>query len=605
MDLFSLVAKLALDASGYEKGIADAESKGKGLASKLSSGMATAGKVVAGAVAAVGAAAGAMAATVSKEVGNLAAYGDNIDKASQKLGISAKAYQEWDAVLQHSGASIDSLGTGMKTLATKAQSGSEAFTKLGISQEKAAKMSREDLFSETVTALQNVQDENQRSALAMELFGKSAMELGPLLNTSAAETQAMKDRVHELGGVMSDEAVKAAAAYQDSLQDMQTAIDDTKRSLLQGFLPAFTTVMDGISDLLTSGGEKGGDKLTEGLNKGVEQINSVLPKIISIGSKLVLALADAIVQNLPMLIEVATEGILALVTGLVNQLPMLARAGVQIIVTLAHALADSLPELIPTIVEVVVQIAEVLTEPSTLVNLTEAALTLMIALAEGLINALPELIAAVPQIILNLVMAFLGNLAMLVSAGSSLMGALADGIANNLAAPIKGILRVGEAISEAIGDIVQGAWEWGKDLILNFWDGLMAFINKPIEAIQGLAGKIKRFLGFSEPEEGPLSNFHTYAPDMMKLFAEGIEDNRDMITDAIGDAFNVRTTIGQNIAASGGAGATEFSVPRGDGGQATTLILMLNDTELGRILLPYIEAEQRRVGVRLATGGAY
>jgi hypothetical protein len=190
------------------------------------------------------------------------------------LGISAEAYQEWDAVLQHSGTSIDSMGIGMKTLATAAARGSDAFTALGISAKQAASMSREDLFAQTITALQNVADENQRAQLAQDLFGRSAMELGPLLNTSAADTRAMRDRVHELGGVMSDEAVKASAAYQDTLQDLQTAMGGTKRNLIAEFLPGITTVMDGLTAILT--GDDGVGRVSEGIGNVIGNITTIL-----------------------------------------------------------------------------------------------------------------------------------------------------------------------------------------------------------------------------------------------------------------------------------------------------------------------------------------
>lgn len=505
MDLFSLVASLVLDSSKYEAGIGQAEQSAEGLKSTLGGKFATAAKVAAGAVAAVGAAAGAAAAVVSKEVGALAQYGDNIDKQSQKLGISAKAYQEWDAVLQHSGTSIDSMGIGMKTLATKAAEGSDAFKALGISQQQAAGMSREDLFAQTITALQNVQDANQRAQLAQELFGRSAMELGPLLNTSAADTQAMKDRVHELGGVMSDEAVKAAAKYQDSLQDMQTALEGAKRNLLSEFLPAMTTVMDGIADLMTG---KGTDKITEGIGQFMDKLGEMLPVAMDMGVDILLALAEGIINGLPRLVDKAPDIIAKLVEALVRLSPKILTAGVNIITSLAN----------------------------------------------GLIMGLPL--------------------------------------------AIKGILEITGQIGQYFGNLAGKAWEWGKDMILNFWEGLKAFVSKPIEAVKNLAKNIWSMLHFSEPEEGPLKDFGTYAPDMMKTFAQGIRDNEGVVTDAIGGAFNLRPQIAGNV------GET-FTVPRGGAGGPTTLVLTLNDTEIGRVLLPLIQAEQRRVGVNLATGGAF
>lgn len=297
LDVMSMIARLGIDKSEYEKGMKDAETGFKNFGSNLKKGVQNVAKIAAGAAAAGAAAFGAVTAAVVKGTGEVAAFGDNIDKASQKLGISAKAYQEWDAVLQHSGTSIDSMGIGMKTLATKAAEGSDAFKALGISQKEAARMSREDLFARTITALQGVQNANQRAQLAQELFGKSAMELGPLLNTSAKDTQAMKDRVNELGGVLSDEAVKASAAYQDSLQDMTTAMDGMKRGLFASFLPSLTSVMDGITEIFAGG--KGKAQITRGVRQLIDTMSTELPRLLRNGLKIGTAVGRAVISAIP------------------------------------------------------------------------------------------------------------------------------------------------------------------------------------------------------------------------------------------------------------------------------------------------------------------
>lgn len=509
MDLFSLVASLVLDSSKYEAGIGQAEQSAEGLKTSLSGKLGTAAKVAAGAVAAVGAAAGAAAAVVSKEVGALAAYGDSIDKASQKLGISAQAYQEWEAVMQHSGTSMDAMTGSFKTLqnaiAGPTDEQAMALKNLGIGTEIYA-MSTEDAFNLVISKLQEMPESARRTAIAQKLLGKGAMEMGALFNTSAADTQAMKDRVHELGGVMSDEAVKAAAKYQDSLQDMQTALEGAKRNLLSEFLPAMTTVMDGIADLMTG---KGTDKITEGIGQFMDKLGEVLPVAMDVGVDILLALAEGIIDGLPRLVDKAPEIIVKLVEALIRLAPKILEAGIRI----------------------------------------------MISLASGLIRGIPEAISA--------------------------------------------ILGLRLQFEHAIGELVGDAWRWGKDLILNFWNGLKAFISKPIDAVRDMAKNIWSLLHFSEPEEGPLKDFSTYAPDMMKTFAQGIRDNEGLITDAIGGAFNLRGSMAQ------GMGGETFSVPRGGAGGPTTLVLTLNDTEIGRVLLPLIQAEQRRVGVNLATGGAF
>ena len=133
---------------------------------KFAGALKTAAGVIAGAMAAATAGAVATGKAFIDATNDVATYGDEVDKMSQKMGISATAYQEWDFVMQHAGASIESLKGSMKTLANAAVNGSDAFNALGISQEQIASMSQEELFGATIAALQNVEDETTRTALA-------------------------------------------------------------------------------------------------------------------------------------------------------------------------------------------------------------------------------------------------------------------------------------------------------------------------------------------------------------------------------------------------------------------------------------------------------
>lgn len=589
MDLFSLMARLTLDKSNYDQGLDDAAGSAQSFGDKLKGGLATAAKVGVTAIAAVGTAATAATTALVKQAGEVASYGDNIDKASQKLGISAEAYQEWDAVLQHSGTSIGSMSIGMKTLASQAAEGSDAFTALGISQEKAASMSREDLFAQTITALQNVTDENKRAQLAQELFGRSAMELGPLLNTSAADTQAMRDRVHELGGVMSNEAVKAAAAYQDNLQDMNTAIDGLKRNIVSEFIPGLSSLMEAFTDILA--GDDPGEALERGVDSIVGAMDNIVQKVVDIGQRVVPALVDAIVKAAPGLLDGAAQLVLTLGEAIIANLPELVRAGLEVIVTLANAIAAALPELIPTIVDVVLEIVDILTEPDTLSALIDAAIAIIIALAEGLIEAMPKLIEKAPEIVMNLVTAIIQNAPKLLEAAVQLMATFANGIIDNISAVINAIGQMWTSLTDSIGNLISGAWNWGKDLINNFTEGIRNFINGPIDAVKGLAGRIKSFLGFSEPDEGPLSDFHTYAPDMIKLFAKGIEDNESIITDAISDVFTLPN-------ARGNAPAQQIVTPRAQPQRPIQIIFEIDGAQ--RWIYNAVKAERQRVGVTLS-----
>lgn len=78
------------------------------------------------------------------------------------------------------------------------------------------------------------------------------------------------------------------------------------------------------------------------------------------------------------------------------------------------------------------------------------------------------------------------------------------------------------------------ALQWGADIINNIVEGIKGAVGKVGEAVSGVASKIKSFLGFSEPDEGPLSDFHTYMPDMIDLMTKGISAGKAKVRDALG-----------------------------------------------------------------------
>lgn len=406
MDVFDLVAKIRLDSSEYESGLNDAENKGNSFASRLGGGLSTAAKVGVGAIAAVGTATAAVTGAMVKGASNVAEYGDNIDKMSQKMGMSAEAYQEWDAIMQHSGTTIDAMKAPMKTLANAAQSGSDAFQKLGISEEEVKNLSQEDLFGRVISGLQGMEEGTERTALASDLLGRGATELGALLNTSAEDTEAMRQAVHDLGGVMSDDAVKASARFQDQLQDMQTALGGAKRNLMSDFLPSITTVMEGLTDLFSGGDGLG--KISEGVEQFVDKLAEATPKVVEVGGTIVSALLDAIIENLPTLIQSGVDVIVTLVQGIIDALPVL---------------MEALPTIIETIVTTLANNAD---------KLVESALLLIAALAKGLIQSIPVLVKAVPMLISALVNGLKNGVRDLISAGGNLVKGIWDGFVGKL-----------------------------------------------------------------------------------------------------------------------------------------------------------------------------
>ena len=430
------------------------------------------GKAIAGTVAIGAAAVTAMGGAFVNATGDVASYGDNIDKMSQKMGLSAQAYQEWDAVMQHSGTSMETMKASMKTLASAAETGKDAFDALGISQEQISQMSQEQLFEATISALQQVDDETQRTYLAGQVLGKGATELGALLNTSAEETQAMRDRVRELGGVMSDDAVKAAAAYQDQLQDMQTAFQGLSRNMLSQFLPAMTQVMGGLTDIFSGNTDEGLGKISEAINQLAEGLVQALPKVIEVAAQIIQGIAQAILENLPTLIPVAVEILMSFVDFFIQNLPMLIEAAAQLVLQLATGIADALPQLIPAIVQTILTIVQYLVENIDL--LIDGAIQLMIGLAEGLIQALPILIEKIPEIIVALIEAIIRNAPLILEAIIQTAIMLVEGFVTAFA-PI--VQKAGEILSNMVNAVKTWLSQLPQTLAYYAGVAVAAFIN--------------------------------------------------------------------------------------------------------------------------------
>lgn len=319
MNIFDLVAKLTLDSSEYEKQLQGAGEKTKSFASSGFETFKGYAAVGVKSLAAVGTAAAGAGAALFSAVGSVASAGDNIDKMSQKLGMSATAYQEWDAIMRHSGTTIDVMQASMKTLASAAETSKDAFNELGLSQEKIASLSQEKLFAETIKALQNVEDDTRRTYLAGQLLGRGATELGALLNTSAEDTEKMRREVHKLGGVLSDDAVKASAKYQDSLQDMQTAAKGLLRGAMAKAMPSITKAFQKLGRYI-SGPE--GKKIQtqiagiiETLAKGATRAIPRLLSMLDNGAKK-LKIFGAVIAGVVLAIKATVNPIGALISGL-------------------------------------------------------------------------------------------------------------------------------------------------------------------------------------------------------------------------------------------------------------------------------------------------
>lgn len=146
---------------------------------------------------------------------------------------------------------------------------------------------------------------------------------------------------------------------------------------------------------------------------------------------------------------------------------------------------------------------------------------------------------------------------------------------------------------DTLGSLPGKALQWGKDLIDNFISGIKSKLSALADSVKGVAQTVRDFIGFSEPKKGPLSNFHTYAPDMMSLFAGGIQDNLWRVQDQLNsmggniqDAIPTPAVDAVYNAAAGMVNGLAAANAGNGGGRYTINLLLQNGQQIASWLLP-------------------
>ena len=470
----------ATEEAGEKAGKKSGDKFSGSFSSKIKSGAAVIGAAIAGATAAAAGAAKGLWDAASAT----AQYGDNIDKLSQKIGLSSTAYQEWEFIAQHSGTSMESLKTAMVKLSTAAENGSDAFTALGISQEKAQSMSREELWNATITALTGVEDETERARLAQDLFGKGATEMGALLNTSAEDIEAMRQQVHDLGGVMSEDAVKASAAFQDSLQNLQTAVTGMKNNMVSELLPGITGIMDGLTAVFSGDSEGGLAKVKEGITSVSTTIKETLPDLIETGSEILTTLIGAVSEALPELVPLAVTIITQLGAAIIENLPTLLTAGADILAQLVSSIIENAPSIVTAALEAITKFVSGITEnlPKVLAKGGEILQSLIDGIF-GTGNGEGGLLAQGTKVVTDIVSGIGGALPDILEAGGEIVAKLLSGIGDeNSGLPC--VLRtVGQFITDLVSTIGSEEVSTGISKIIEAFGSLLEPISNTFAKI--------------------------------------------------------------------------------------------------------------------------
>ena len=561
------------------------------------------GKAFGAALAALGAAAVGAASALAGLTVSASNYADDlITQATftrqttddlQKYAYAARFIDvEVNTLTKSMAKNIKSMDSARKGSAAYA----DAYKKLGVSVTDANGELRNsnDVYWDCIDALGSIQNETERDALAMQLFGKSAQELNSVIEAGSEAFKELGDEAEQMGFILSEDAVNRLGAFNDKLQVLQAGAEGLKNAASLIALPFLDTlagegipimtkfskaVMDaegdvtkmadalgeGISDVLNLIVEK----LPEFIDMGVQMVTSLIsgivsnaPTIASAAVQIVETLVEGIAELLPLLIEGAAQLIAGLAQGIINAIPVLVAALPQLITSLIDgllsaipqiiqagidlltALVAALPEIIAAIVEVIPQIIDgiitALTENIPLI--IQAGIDLLVALIQALPQIITTIVQAIPQIISGIVNALIGNIDQIIMAGVQLFVALIQNLPTIIVEIVKAVPQIVSGIVQAFASLGGEMINAGANLLHGLWEGISGAASWLWEKVSGWASSlvsgIKDFFGIHSPST---------------VFAE-IGGN---MADGVGVGFtdNMGGVEGDMTAAMGGAGA--------------------------------------------------
>lgn len=491
------------------KEVATQAGKAAGAAAKIG-GQAITKSLQAGtkALTAYTSAATAAGTAIVKMTGDAAAWADDLNTLSKQTGLTTEELQKMEYAAKLIDVDTDTITKSMAKLTKNMTSTSDqvkgAFDALGVSvrDQNGDLRSNQEVFNEIINALGEVENETERDNLAMQLFGKSAQELNPLILGGADALKKLGDEAEAAGLIMSQDALDSLNAYNDSLDTLKANAEVSGKIIATSFAPRLKTLTDSVGKNLPSIADSFGKMFSGDISAGrdfrqqikalstdlVGQINEMLPDLLGGLNTLIVSIAENVPAAITTLLPTFIDGLTNLALELVDQVPVLlptiVQGGADLFTGLIGGLNKTLDKLIPMLPGIVRNIGDTLINNAPLI--LETGITLLANLVEGIATSVPALIEKATELIPVMIKAITDNLPLLIQAGIDLIVAFAE----SLPVAIPAIL---EAIPQIIDAIITGlsSVDWA-DTSEKIFDGLGEGL---ISVFSGALGIIDSLLG--------------------------------------------------------------------------------------------------------------
>lgn len=466
-------------------------------------GLKGAAKVAGAAIATVGAAAATATVAATKAMVDAtvesAHYADELLTQSQITGISTDKLQEYAYAAELVDVSVDTM-TGAMARSIRSMSAArdgtgsaaEAYEQLGVAivDSNGELRDSEDVFWDAINALGTIENETERDALAMELFGKSAQELNPLIAAGSDKMKALAEEAHEAGAVLDRETLEAYGAFDDELQRLKSNAGAAKNALGTALLPALTQLGNKGVEALQS--LTGAIQAADGdVGKMVENVIALLPNVL-----------DELEARIPDLLAFVQRLFTQIVGAVANALPSIINTVVTLLPSLIKTITDSIPVVLEALWDVINGIIDWIAQPDTLAELVTAAIQIALALANGIIKGLPQIIARLPEILIAVANALIANLPLILEGVWGMIKGIFDEfrrvdwgqIWQGMLAAAKNLWTNIKNVFAPVGDFFKKIWDGvvaGLKAALNL--GIKA-INKLIEGVNAFFAPVRKII---------------------------------------------------------------------------------------------------------------
>ena len=476
LEIFKLVGSIFIDTDKANDSLQKTDKK----AASVAEGLGKAGKVAAGAAAAIGTAVIGAGTAMVGMANDASKVADEVDKASIRMNISTDSYQELSYA-------AGQCGVEMATL-----------------ESAAKKLEGTDLnFDDAISQIMELETAEERSAMAADLFGeKLAYTLSPLIEQSGEDFNGLRDRAHELGLVMSEEAVRTGTEYGDLSADLQKSFGMLKTNLGSALFPVLNSVIRKLIEFmpkLQEIGQKIGPIASDFIEKLIpplaELAGTLLPVILSAIGDIIPLLADIVSSIVPVMVSLFTELTPILVQIIQDVLPVVAN-----ILSMILPLISTILQFLTPILALILQLV------TPLLQLVTAILTPILGLITAILTPLLQLVSAILTPIIGIISALLGPLTQIITMILEPLTGLLDVILEPLISlleailpPLLTLLQQGiewlspkiEAASEfltgffnflveELGTNLPKVFQKFSDFIKKFWDGLKGFVKEGI-----------------------------------------------------------------------------------------------------------------------------